>query len=142
MNIQYYTIYESNTGKIFSNITSTEEDIQFNIPQNCQAIIGNFPAKTGYIENDQYVAMPPIPGDYYIIDYATKTWVQDYNWAAKTVKSERDQILYESDWTQIPNNPLTTEKQQEWATYRQQLRDVTSQPGYPYNVVWPTPPTN
>tara|TARA_R110000822_G_scaffold131494_2_gene268495 strand:+ start:818 stop:1045 length:228 start_codon:yes stop_codon:yes gene_type:complete len=32
-------------------------------------------------------------------------------------------FLYESDWTQIPNNPLTPEKSVEWATWRQQLRD-------------------
>lgn len=33
------------------------------------------------------------------------------------------QMLYESDWTQIPNNPLAPEKSAEWATWRQQLRD-------------------
>jgi len=33
------------------------------------------------------------------------------------------QMLYESDWTQIPNNPLTPQKSAEWATWRQQLRD-------------------
>jgi hypothetical protein len=31
--------------------------------------------------------------------------------------------LNESDWTQIPNNPLTVEYSAEWAVYRQQLRD-------------------
>lgn len=32
-------------------------------------------------------------------------------------------LLYESDWTQIPNNPLTPEYSAEWAVYRQELRD-------------------
>ncbi|NDG64706.1 MAG: hypothetical protein EBY29_14785 [Planctomycetes bacterium] len=31
--------------------------------------------------------------------------------------------LFNSDWTQIPNNPLTPEYSAEWATYRQSLRD-------------------
>lgn len=73
-------------------------------------------------------------------------WVSNLSPDQKTViqensiKSERDSLLYKSDWTQIPNNPLTVEKQNEWAVYRQSLRDVTSQSGYPFNVVWPTQP--
>lgn len=56
------------------------------------------------------------------------------------VKEKRNQLLSESDWTQIPNNPLTVEQQTNWATYRQQLRDITIQSGYPFNIVWPTKP--
>jgi hypothetical protein len=56
------------------------------------------------------------------------------------VKVKRDALLYASDWTQIPNNPLTAEQQQLWVVYRQELRDVTTQSGYPFNVVWPTAP--
>jgi len=33
------------------------------------------------------------------------------------------EMLYASDWTQIPNNPLTSTKCSEWATWRQQIRD-------------------
>ncbi len=33
------------------------------------------------------------------------------------------QLLFDSDWTQIPNNPLTVEQSAEYATWRQQLRD-------------------
>jgi hypothetical protein len=56
------------------------------------------------------------------------------------IKVKRDALLYASDWTQIPNNPLTTEAQQAWATYRQALRNITLQSGYPFNVTWPTAP--
>ena len=35
----------------------------------------------------------------------------------------RDILLIESDWTQIADSPLTDSKKQEWATYRQALRD-------------------
>jgi hypothetical protein len=34
--------------------------------------------------------------------------------------------LSNSDWTQIPNNPLTPEYSAEWAVYRQELRDFMS----------------
>jgi hypothetical protein len=52
------------------------------------------------------------------------------------IRSERNFLLRNSDWTQIPNNPLTQEKQQEWALYRQKLRDVTNTKPY----VLPTEP--
>jgi hypothetical protein len=55
-------------------------------------------------------------------------------------KNTRNNLLQQSDWTQIPNGPLTAEQQQAWAVYRQELRDITSQSGYPFNVIWPTPP--
>lgn len=58
----------------------------------------------------------------------------------KEIKSQRNLLLISSDWTQIPNNPLTQEQQEAWAVYRQELRDVTSQSGYPFNVIWPTSP--
>jgi hypothetical protein len=48
------------------------------------------------------------------------------------VRSERDRLLKDSDWTQIPNSPLSTEKVQEWATYRQQLRDITNTTPYEF----------
>jgi hypothetical protein len=77
----------------------------------------------------------------------SKTWVdtrtdqQKYDEASQPIIQKRNQLLSASDWTQIPGNPLTTEQQTAWATYRQELRDITAQSGYPFNVIWPTPPT-
>jgi hypothetical protein len=56
------------------------------------------------------------------------------------VKAKRDVLLQSTDWTQIPNNPLTPEVQQQFVVYRQELRDITLQSGYPFNVVWPLLP--
>jgi len=42
------------------------------------------------------------------------------------LRKRRNQLLQESDWTQLPDSPLTDAKKTEWATYRQSLRDVTS----------------
>lgn len=55
-----------------------------------------------------------------------------------SIKSQRNLLLQQSDWTQLPDVPI--DSKQAWAAYRQQLRDVTSQSGYPFNVIWPTPP--
>jgi hypothetical protein len=57
--------------------------------------------------------------------------------AAKGIRAERNRLLSESDWTQVLDAPVD---QTAWATYRQALRDITSQTGFPSSVVWPTKP--
>ena len=57
--------------------------------------------------------------------------------AAANVRSERDGKLDNSDWTQIADAPVDKAA---WATYRQALRDVPAQAGFPHNVTWPTKP--
>lgn len=52
--------------------------------------------------------------------------------------AQRARLLVSSDWTQLPDVPLATKEA--WATYRQALRDITDQPGYPLTIVWPIPP--
>lgn len=63
----------------------------------------------------------------------------DYDLQWKLVRAMRDQKLQQCDWTQLPDVPLTPEKRTEWVDYRQDLRDVTSQPD-PFDITWPTPP--
>ena len=43
-----------------------------------------------------------------------------------TVRGQRNTLLSESDWTQMPDSPLSDSKKAEWATYRQTLRDLPS----------------
>jgi hypothetical protein len=52
-------------------------------------------------------------------------------------RSERDQLLSASDWTQVADAPVD---QAAWATYRQSLRDIPQQAGFPSNVTWPSKP--
>lgn len=63
----------------------------------------------------------------------------DYDRQWKIIRAMRDQKLQESDWTQLPDVPLTAEQRAEWVTYRQALRDVTNQPD-PFNITWPVAP--
>jgi hypothetical protein len=60
--------------------------------------------------------------------------------AADVARNRRSALLYSCDWTQSPDSPLTTEQKTAWATYRQQLRDITSQSGFPDTINWPTAP--
>lgn len=59
---------------------------------------------------------------------------------AARVREERDERLAECNWTQLEDAPLTTAQKAAWADYRQALRDITEQPGFPWDVVWPTQP--
>jgi hypothetical protein len=55
------------------------------------------------------------------------------------VRANRNEMLKNSDWAMVSDAPTDKEA---WAAYRQELRDVTKQEGFPTNVVWPTPPGN
>ena len=60
------------------------------------------------------------------------------------VRRPRDFMLAKSDWTQMPDSPLSAEKKAEWAAYRQQLRDMTETYANiqnPSEIVPPTEPT-
>jgi len=67
---------------------------------------------------------------YEVIDYPEDT-------IANNVRVERDQLLKDSDWTQIADAPVD---QAAWATYRQALRDIPEQEGFPLSFSWPAKP--
>ncbi len=56
------------------------------------------------------------------------------------IRAQRNSLLTLCDWTQLPDAPLTAEQKQTWVEYRQALRDVPEQAGFPENVVWPSTP--
>jgi len=61
------------------------------------------------------------------------------------VRFIRNADLSRSDWTQAADSPLSEEKKAEWATYRQQLRDLPDNLGNASSiedVTFPTPPSN
>lgn len=55
------------------------------------------------------------------------------------VREMRDNLLSQSDWTQFQDSPITGSSLTEWQTYRQSLRDITSQSN-PFSLTWPTRP--
>jgi len=56
---------------------------------------------------------------------------------AEEVRTQRDALLSQSDWTQVPDAPVD---QQAWAEYRQALRDLPQQAGFPTEITWPAKP--
>ena len=56
---------------------------------------------------------------------------------AKSMRETRTQLLKDCDWTQIADS---TADKAAWATYRQQLRDITAASGFPWTMTWPESP--
>lgn len=81
-------------------------------------------------------------------------WIQDWSIEPATpeeidqrilqqtteVNNLRDSLLYESDWTQLPDSLLTDENKEKWRSYRAQLRNLSLQPRFPFDITYPNKP--
>jgi hypothetical protein len=56
---------------------------------------------------------------------------------SRVVRAGRDALLMDCDWTQLADSPADKAA---WATYRQALRDITAQAGFPWTIEWPDQP--
>lgn len=65
------------------------------------------------------------------------TPLPDANAEAERVRVERNAKLTACDWTQVADAPVDKVA---WSAYRQALRDVPTQAGFPWNVTWPVEP--
>jgi hypothetical protein len=59
---------------------------------------------------------------------------------ARSVRSERDHMLQQTDWIVVMNAEKGTNIPVEWQRYRQALRDITGQARFPFSVTWPEKP--
>ena len=86
-------------------------------------------------------------------DAYTNTWVQTPFTPAEmeqarqnalyALRRQRDAKLQASDWTQLPDVPLTDDRRAEWVAYRQELRGYLDTVTDPFNPpAWPVPPQN
>ena len=60
--------------------------------------------------------------------------------AERNIRSRRDNLLQDTDWIVIKSYERGENIPAEWELYRQALRDITAQAGFPYSVEWPTKP--
>ena len=59
---------------------------------------------------------------------------------AKSVRQTRDDKLKECDWRVVKTLESNLPQDFAWATYRQALRDITAQTGFPWTITWPDAP--
>jgi hypothetical protein len=137
-------------GQILANLDMPEEYLESQVQE------GEFLLKDAAADDSkQYVDIntlslvdfPPKPDSYSIWNWETKQWQEPENYqqllfneAASKVKQKRQQLLATTDWTDTVSASTRLENYNAWQFYRQQLRDITTQEGYPFNVVWPTQP--
>jgi hypothetical protein len=102
----------------------------------------------------QVATLPPIDGHKYKtlpIQQEDGSWVEQWvstttseeqedgrNSYVRVMIQERNTRLAYCDWTQLPDVPQAT--REAWVPYRQALRDVPAQSGFPFNIEWPQPP--
>ena len=68
------------------------------------------------------------------LELAKKT---EYDKLANEIRSKRDELLNSTDWTQMQDTSLSEEMVRKYQVYRQLLRDVPEQEGFPYDVEFP-----
>ena len=133
--IHYITVAES--GQIFScgHTQATMIDHVF-VPRGATLVLGvsiSDPAQH-YWDGATAQPIPLRPSFLHEFDYATKAW----RFSSIAVRRLRDKLLAECDWTQLPDVPEATKAA--WADYRQALRDLTAQDGFPDAIQWPSTP--
>lgn len=83
----------------------------------------------------------PRPGNDYI--WVNYQWVIDKSKLISNIRAKRDIKLWQSDWTQMPDAPLTEAQRAEWAAYRQALRDLPAEQSNVTSIddiIWPDKP--
>jgi hypothetical protein len=134
------TIYKTETGLIDRTITVQETDILINCQDGEFWVEGEYSPNEYIIQNGQPYTLPVKPSYPTTLDLETLTWVQDNDRLWANLRYERAVALQNSDWTQVPDAPLTEAKKLEWQVYRQALRDLPDNVVDMSNPIYPTPP--
>jgi hypothetical protein len=107
--------FVNKAGATVATFTGPEDLVAAHVPEGCDAVEADGP----------YTFEPQPPTDAEL---------------AAIVRGERARRLRFSDWTQMADITTTSASRNAWRAYRQALRDITEQPGFPHEVTWPTPP--
>ena len=75
-----------------------------------------------------------------VVDKTAEEIAADVASKAAQVRSQRDALIKQTDWMVIRAQETSVAMDVKWAEYRQALRDITSQDGFPSNVTWPVRP--
>lgn len=97
---------------------------------------------TEVCEQQGYVVVGGVWTQTWVVTNATAEEVeQRTNNLAASARSRRDDLLQETDWIAIKSYEYSENIPAGWGLYRQALRDITAQAGFPNDVVWPVTPT-
>ena len=106
--------------------TPTREVIRLRTEEDCLDPITNL------VDSDQIGQ--PLYGNEWEVSYTAQNL--DQATAESNVRARRDSLLQETDWMALSDVTMSSEM----TSYRQSLRDIPGQAGFPYSVVWPSKP--
>jgi hypothetical protein len=135
------TYAKSLSGITEEAVNRFESDIVFEGPQATGGTVYQYSQLDGVEQLDgkwytKYILGPVFTGDTAAADEAAYKATKDAE-QAKSVRDDRNTKLTDCDWTQLADS---TADKTAWATYRQALRDITTQTGFPWTITWPTQP--
>ena len=98
-----------------------------------------------YTYDEYFLSMLDHTGLEKIVQDNTEVWLayakqQETEQQAQTIRDTRDKLLSDTDWTQTDDAPVSADDRETMRQYRQKLRDVTAQSGFPSSVKWPEKP--
>lgn len=135
-------IVYNNLGKILRTGNCLDGDLYYQNGVDEFVIEGKADIYTQFIEEGTVKDLPIKPEGEYSFDYASKQWVFNIEKAIKEALKTRSKLLADGPDRISPMwwSSMEQEEQQSWTDYRQALLDITSQPNYPQEIVWPTKP--
>lgn len=144
-----YIRFRKDTGKITQTGMYPESQANLLIDDEHDVIFANASDDTHYVKNGSIVEYPERPSDDHEFDFILEQWVDTktdeirHQEVLEATRRDRNVKLAASDWTQMPDSPLTATQRTAWANYRQELRDLPQNVGEITSledVVWPIPP--
>lgn len=87
------------------------------------------------IDNEEAVKKDAYNGEMTVVT------VEDIPMTDEEARAQRDKLLADTDWTQVLDAPIDSATREAYRTYRQALRDIPEQEGFPETITWPELPS-
>jgi hypothetical protein len=126
--------------EVFPNVSFPPEGLDLMWAQERNAY--QIQSDKTHSQTEKLTFVEPYIEDGVVFDVIVEAKTQDELDAEKTQKAnevryKRNTLLTQSDWTQLADAPVDNLA---WAVYRQSLRDITLQAGFPFTVDFPVAP--
>jgi hypothetical protein len=126
--------------EVFPNVSFPPEGLDLMWAQERNAY--QIQSEKAHLSTEKLTSVEPYIENGVVYDVIVEAKIQDELDAEKTQKAnevryKRNMLLTQSDWTQLADAPVDNLA---WAVYRQSLRDITLQAGFPFTVDFPVAP--
>lgn len=128
-----YVIYNTSSGEILKVIKVLSSD----------AAAANTPSGYSYLQSTADISTQKVSGGSVVSKTDSEKTTFNNSILSRNAIKKRNKLLFDSDYIQTVdfNAKLSDSARTNWQNYRQALRDVPDQAGYPSSITWPTKPT-